>query len=132
MNQRTRRDVGKPECQKDPIFLFQRKSGKHWETEWVFFTREEGEEWGRDHAYNYPRGWRVFCVSALGELADVLRMPEQQAGLQIEADADQINKSMGAAPKCTRCGKQTWAIRFTSGGGLTCLECVTQLGENKL
>lgn len=74
---RTRRDVGKPECQKDPIFLFQRKSGKHWETEWVFFTREEGEEWGRDHAYNYPRGWRVFCVSALGELADVLRMPEQ-------------------------------------------------------
>lgn len=85
MSKRTRRDVGYPEAQKDPIFLFQRKSGKHWETEWVFFTREEGEEWGRAHAYNYPRGWRVFCVSAIGELADVLRIPEQQSSQPVDA-----------------------------------------------
>jgi len=45
---------------------------KVWETEHVFFTREEGEQWGRGHAYNYPDGWMVYCVCAKGTLAKLL------------------------------------------------------------
>lgn len=55
----------------DPIFLFQ-KFYRGWDTEYVFFTREEAEEWGRNHAYRYKR-WRVFCVCAKGELAKLLK-----------------------------------------------------------
>ena len=86
---RTRRDVGGPEAQKDPIFLFQRKGNfGQWDTEYVFFTREEAEEWGTAHSYRYRRGgWRVYCVSAMGELADVLRMPEQQTSVSAVVDA---------------------------------------------
>jgi hypothetical protein len=43
-----------------------------WISESVFLTREEGEEWGRNHDYNYPSGWRVYCVPAKGDLVDVL------------------------------------------------------------
>lgn len=43
-----------------------------WETETVFLTREDGEEWGRAHAYNYPSGWRIYCVAAKGDLVHVL------------------------------------------------------------
>ena len=78
-DKRTRRQVGEPEAQRDPIFLFQRKGNfGQWDTEYVFFTREEAEQFGKDYSYRYRRGgWRVYCVSAMGELADVLRMPEQ-------------------------------------------------------
>lgn len=77
---RTRRDVSAPEAQKDPIFLFQRKAKfGQWDTVYVFFTREEAEQYGRDFAYNFRSGWRVYCVTAMGELADVLRMPEKAA-----------------------------------------------------
>lgn len=87
---RTRRDVGKPEAQKDPIFLFQRKGNfGQWDTEYVFFTREEAEQWGRDYSYRYRRGgWRVYCVSAMGELAGVLRLPEQARAVAAEPTVD--------------------------------------------
>ena len=46
---------------------------EYWHTESVYLTREEAEEYGRQRYYNYPDGWRVFCVCAEGELAKVLK-----------------------------------------------------------
>jgi len=43
-----------------------------WETERVFFTREEAEKWGQAHAYRWD-AWRVWCLPAQGELAALLR-----------------------------------------------------------
>lgn len=112
---RTRRDVGAPEAQKDPIFLFQRKAKfGQWDTVYVFFTREEAEQYGRDFAYNFRSGWRVYCVTAMGELADVLRMPEKAADVQDRIDV---------APRCGGCGKQSWAVRYTADG-FRCTECL--------
>ncbi len=44
-----------------------------WETERVFLTRQEGEEYGKAHYYNYRKGWRVYAVNCMGELAQALR-----------------------------------------------------------
>ena len=44
----------------------------YWETESVFLTRADGVEYGNARAYNYPDGWRVFCVMARGDLVHVL------------------------------------------------------------
>lgn len=46
---------------------------EEWHTENVFLSREEGEQWGKSHAYNYPDGWRVYGVCAIGELADLIK-----------------------------------------------------------
>lgn len=45
---------------------------EHWETESVFLSREEAETYAAARQYHYPHGWRVFCVSAIGELAELL------------------------------------------------------------
>ncbi len=44
-----------------------------WETEDVFYSREEGEEYGHRRHYNYTDGWRVYCVCAQGKLAEILK-----------------------------------------------------------
>ena len=44
----------------------------YWDTERVFLTREEGDDYGTGRAYNYPGGWRVYCVPASGDLVQVL------------------------------------------------------------
>jgi hypothetical protein len=44
-----------------------------WVTERVYLSREEAESYGRARAYNYPSGWRVFCVCAEGALGALLR-----------------------------------------------------------
>lgn len=46
---------------------------EHWETESVFLTREEGENYGNAKHYNYPNGWRVYCVCAEGKLAELIK-----------------------------------------------------------
>lgn len=43
-----------------------------WETDRVFLTREDGEDWGRATDYNYPNGWRVWATIAEGDLVRVL------------------------------------------------------------
>ena len=43
-----------------------------WDTEYVFFTREEAKTWGENHDYNYRDGWRVYCVCSKGELATLM------------------------------------------------------------
>lgn len=43
-----------------------------WQTERVFLTREGGERYGEARSYNYPEGWRVYCIPADGYLADLL------------------------------------------------------------
>ncbi len=43
-----------------------------WETESVFLTREDGTAYGEARAYNYPDGWRVYCVCARGDIVHVL------------------------------------------------------------
>ncbi len=44
-----------------------------WETERVFLTRQEAEEYGNSRSYNYRKGWRVYAVPCAGELAKALR-----------------------------------------------------------
>jgi len=48
-------------------------ASSYWDAERVFFTREEGEQYGRDRHYNYPDGWRVYCVCSEGVLAELLK-----------------------------------------------------------
>ena len=43
-----------------------------WNTELVFADRGEAEEYGRGRVYNYPDGWRVYCVPCKGSLATTL------------------------------------------------------------
>lgn len=43
-----------------------------WNTELVFADRDEAEEYARGRAYNYPDGWRVYCVPCKGNLAATL------------------------------------------------------------
>lgn len=48
---------------------------RKWRTEYVFYSREEGERYGRARKYRYGSegtGWQVYCVCAEGELAKVL------------------------------------------------------------
>lgn len=48
---------------------------RKWRTEFVFYSREEGEQYGHRRKYKYGSegtGWRVYCVCAEGELARVL------------------------------------------------------------
>lgn len=44
-----------------------------WETESVWLSREEAEDYGKARHYNYTSGWRVYCVCAEGRLGDLLR-----------------------------------------------------------
>lgn len=44
-----------------------------WETDCVFLTRQEAEEYGRVRSYNYRDGWRVYSVPCSGELVKALR-----------------------------------------------------------
>lgn len=71
------------EATANPIFLFQKKIGVHWDTECVFYSREEGELFGNKFAYNYRSGWRVYCVPCGGVLQDLLRNfnPRQEVKL---------------------------------------------------
>ena len=70
-----RGDVGLPECTRDPIFLlksFQRRPD-FWKTESVWFTRQEAEDFALRTEYRYDKGWRVYCTTAEGQLAKLLR-----------------------------------------------------------
>ncbi len=40
----------------------------------VWFTRAEAEQYGKNHDYNFKHGWRVYCVCAAGELAEILKL----------------------------------------------------------
>lgn len=44
-----------------------------WETESVWLTREEATIYAHAKHYNYPHGWRVYCVCAEGELAKLIK-----------------------------------------------------------
>ncbi len=46
---------------------------QRWRTEFVTATREEGEAHGRDRAYNYPDGWRVYGIPSTGLLAKAIQ-----------------------------------------------------------
>lgn len=43
-----------------------------WETDRVFGTREESDAYGKRRGYDFPEGWRTFCVCAEGKLAELL------------------------------------------------------------
>jgi hypothetical protein len=75
-----RSEVCRAEATGNPIFLLQKKIGRHWETECVFYSREEGEAFGNEHAYNYKNGWRVYSVPCGGVLATLLKVfdPNQE------------------------------------------------------
>lgn len=50
----------------------------YWETESVWFTRDEAEIWGASHSYRFGEGrkgidWQVYCLCAEGELAKLLK-----------------------------------------------------------
>jgi hypothetical protein len=45
---------------------------ENWVTRYVFLTRDEAEHYGKMYEHNCPFGWRVYCISACGELAKIL------------------------------------------------------------
>lgn len=83
---KTRYDIAGEEMTRDPIFLYQTrptKAMRNWDTRSVWFTREEGEAFGRRNEYNF-KYWRVYCVNAEGELRNVLKMPEAERAKTLE------------------------------------------------
>jgi hypothetical protein len=49
-----------------------------WITLSVYLTRQEAEHWGKQAEYNYPFGWRVYCIPCGGTLARILNdLPEE-------------------------------------------------------
>lgn len=67
---------------------------RYWETESVWFDRLEAEGFGRRTQYNYPGkegvGWRVYCVCAEGELAEVLKLHDQEKTFESPKTAEEI------------------------------------------
>lgn len=72
------------EATRDVVFLFQvclnpvRNSVRNWNTERVFLSREEAEDFGRATQHRYPGGgkgvgWRVYGVPSEGRLAELVR-----------------------------------------------------------
>lgn len=51
-----------------------------WVTERVLLTRAEATDWVKVQEYNFPDGWRVYCVPCEGELARILdELPDPEA-----------------------------------------------------
>lgn len=76
---KTRLEMSREEATRSPIFLLQRRiRGDHYETESVWYSREEAEQYLKDHAYNYRNskpnlpGGRVYCVPCAGILSEAL------------------------------------------------------------
>ena len=76
-----RKIMAQEEATQNPIFLLQRRIwGDHYETESVWYSREEAEQYLKDHAYNYRNsrhglpGGRVYCVPCYGVLSDILTL----------------------------------------------------------
>lgn len=72
-------EMSKEEATRSPIFLLQRRiRGDYYETESVWYSREEAEQYLKDHAYNYRNskpgypGGRVYCVPCYGVLSEIL------------------------------------------------------------
>ena len=63
------------EITRDPVFLLQIRHSKRgpWHTEHVFFTRQEGQAWADARSYRWPSGYRIYCICAEGELAEILK-----------------------------------------------------------
>ncbi len=77
---KNRIDMAREEATRSPIFLLQRRtSGSHYETESVWYSREEAEQYLKDHAYNYRNskpdlpGGRVYSVPCNGVLEEALK-----------------------------------------------------------
>lgn len=49
---------------------------EQWITESVWLTRFEAVQHAKATEYNYQFGWRVYCLSACGELAEILNKAE--------------------------------------------------------
>jgi|WetSurMetagenome_2_1015567.scaffolds.fasta_scaffold332848_2 hypothetical protein len=89
MSAMTRTEMAQAEATKSPIFLLQRRiRGDYYETESVWYSREEAEQYLKNHEYNYRNsksglpGGRVYSVPCYGELSDVLESVEKlQLGL---------------------------------------------------
>lgn len=50
----------------------------HWSTEAVFYSRKEAEDWAKARHYRWRDGYRIYCVCAEGELADLLKKYDQE------------------------------------------------------
>lgn len=93
-----RSEMSKEEATRSPIFLLQRRiRGDDYETESVWYSREEAEQYLKDHAYNYRNskpglpGGRVYCVPCYGALSDILaQWDAAQHNVQPTADAAKI------------------------------------------
>ena len=115
---KSRKDVCYEEATSNPIFLFQRKLVRHWDTERVFFSREEGEQYGKDNAYNYRKGWRVYCIPCDGVLAKVLNLFAAQIALLPESaqrDPHQLFSDLAKFDDLIRAA-QAWAAAYAAHG----------------
>ena len=78
------------EVTRDPIFILEKRIGRQWHVESVWFTRDEAEEWAKSHEYRLKGGWRVYCLCAEGALAELLR--------RHTVKSDAVYQSTGEAP----------------------------------
>lgn len=96
---KSRDQMSREEATRSPIFLLQRRiRGDHYETESVWYSREESEQYLTDHAYNYRNskpnlpGGRVYCVPCYGELSDAL---EELASLRAAvSERDELKRRL--------------------------------------
>jgi NTP pyrophosphatase (non-canonical NTP hydrolase) len=74
----------------------------HWDVTTVFFSREEGESWGKARAYNFPDGWNVYAVPATGYMSRILNIrPEVlQFALEMEEQLREHDNRPGWKEEC--------------------------------
>lgn len=54
-----------------------------WHTESVWLTRYEAERFAKATEYRCQFGWRVYCISACGELAETLNKAESSLPIAV-------------------------------------------------
>ena len=91
---KTRKQMSQEEATRSPIFLLQRRiRGDYYETESVWYSREEAEQYLKEHEYNYRNskpglpGGRVYCVPCHWTLSEILDQWDA-AQQPHQADAD--------------------------------------------
>lgn len=77
----------------------------YWQTESVWFTREEAETFGASTHYRYKHGHRVYCLCAEGDLATII------GGL---TDADPTRWLIGTQVRLTEDSGETTATKTRS------------------
>jgi len=63
-------------------------AASYWETESVWYSREEAEAYGRRRHYHYgkeDRDWKVYCVCCEGELQTILNKHSDSRDMSVSS-----------------------------------------------